>query len=126
MAGICPASTPLAFDKSTARAVRAARASRRLVRSSAAAIPRHASNRLRRVRNILRRRQLAAAQYLAHHRQIGLVPEPPLDGKPYRQIQCVRLPTCHTRYALLSGANAAATLPWPFAMRFQYVTGKIR
>ncbi len=45
MAGICPASTPLAFDKNTVRAVRAARASRRLVRSSAATIPRHASNR---------------------------------------------------------------------------------
>jgi len=41
MAGICPASTPLAFDKSLARAVRAARASRRLVRSSSATIPCH-------------------------------------------------------------------------------------
>ena len=45
MAGICPASTPLAFDKSLARAVRAARASRRFIRSSAATIPRHASKR---------------------------------------------------------------------------------
>ena len=45
MAGICPASTPLAFDKSLARAARAARASRRFIRSSAATIPRHASKR---------------------------------------------------------------------------------
>ena len=45
MAGICPAFTPLAFDKNLARAVRAARASRRFIRSSATTIPRHASDR---------------------------------------------------------------------------------